>query len=152
MFEHMRNFDLLLSRIASWLNPGGKLLVHIFCHRVHAYDFDTEGAADWMGRYFFTGGIMPSAEMLKRFGDRMRVTKHFMWTGSHYQRTSEAWLRNLDRHRDEVIRAFTPLYGSAEARRWLHRWRMFFLAVAELFGYENGEEWYVSHYLMEPAR
>lgn len=149
MFEHMRNYQQLLERISSWLVPGGKLFIHIFCHRSEAYAFETEGDANWMGRYFFTGGIMPSADLLREFQHHLQLTNQWSWNGTHYQRTSEAWLHNLDRNRREIMPILTSVYGEAEASRWFHRWRMFFLAVAELFGYANGEEWFVSHYLME---
>ncbi len=149
MFEHMRNYAKLLERIAGWLRQDGKLFIHIFCHRRFAYPFETDGDANWMGRYFFTGGIMPSEHLLGRFDQHLKVTRQWRWNGQHYQRTSEAWLRNLDARRREVMPILESCYGRAEARRWLHRWRMFFLAVAELFGYANGEEWFVTHALLE---
>ncbi|MDZ4818651.1 MAG: cyclopropane-fatty-acyl-phospholipid synthase family protein [Planctomycetota bacterium] len=149
MFEHMRNYELLLHRIASWLKPAGKLFVHVFCHRTLSYAFETEGTDNWMGRYFFTGGIMPSADLLPQFNRDLTVTRQYAWNGQHYQRTAEAWLSNLDARRAEVLPILSKAYGSEQARRWLNRWRMFFLAVVELFGYDNGEQWYVSHYLLE---
>lgn len=149
MFEHMRNYEKLLSRIASWLKPDGKLFVHIFCHRVLAYPFETEGASNWMGQYFFTGGIMPSADFISHFDRDLRVVAQHEWDGRHYQKTSEAWLARLDARRAQILPILQATYGPLEAQRWLHRWRMFFLAVAELFGYANGKEWYVSHYLLE---
>ena len=148
MFEHMRNYEKLLERIAGWLRPDGKLFVHIFCHRRFAYPFETDGDANWMGRYFFTGGIMPSEQLLQRFDRHLLVTRQWRWNGQHYQRTSEAWLKNLDGRRRDVLPILESCYGRAEARRWFHRWRMFFLAVAELFGYANGEEWFVTHALL----
>ncbi len=151
MFEHLRNYERLLSRIAQWLRPDGKLFVHIFCHRELAYPFETDGDANWMGRYFFTGGIMPSAELLPCFNRDLQVTRQWTWNGKHYQRTAEAWLKNLDSHRELALEILKTAYGTAESRRWLQRWRMFFLAVAELFGYSAGEEWFVSHYLLEHA-
>ena len=151
MFEHMRNYSKLLERIASWLRPDGKLFVHIFCHRHFAYPFETDGDANWMGRYFFTGGIMPSEDLLRRFSRHLTVTNQWRWNGQHYQRTSETWLANLDARRHEVLPILESCYGRDEARRWFHRWRLFFLAVAELFGYADGTEWFVSHSLLERA-
>ena len=149
MFEHMRNYAKLLERISGWLRPDGKLFIHIFCHRRFAYPFETEGDSNWMGRYFFTGGIMPSEHLLRRFDEHLQVIRQWRWNGQHYQRTSEAWLTNLDQRRREILPILESCYGRAEARRWFHRWRMFFLAVAELFGYANGEEWFVTHALLE---
>lgn len=151
MFEHMRNYQLLLARIASWLRPAGKLFVHLFCHRELAYPFETKGTADWMGRYFFTGGIMPSSDLVRQFNRHLSVTCQWNWNGCHYQRTAEAWLANLDSRRDEVLQVLKSTYGDAAGGRWLQRWRVFFLAVAELFGFNNGEEWYVSQYLLQPS-
>lgn len=149
MFEHMRNYERLLERIASWLRSDGKLFVHHFCHRTLAYPYETDGAANWMGRYFFTGGLMPSDNMLREFDRHMTVVKQWRWEGRHYQRTSEAWLANFDARRREVLPILEAAYGRDEARRWFHRWRLFFLAVAELFGYANGTEWFVSHSLLQ---
>lgn len=151
MFEHMRNYDCLLGRIASWLKPEGKLFIHIFCHRERSYPFETHGAANWMGRHFFTGGMMPSAHLLTQFNRSLSVTRQQSWNGRHYQRTAQAWLANLDGRREEVLRILAKVYGTQHAPRWLNRWRMFFLAVAELFGFAGGTEWFVSHYLMEPT-
>lgn len=151
MFEHMRNYERLLSRIASWLRADGALFIHIFCHRKLAYPFETEGAGNWMGRHFFTGGMMPSADLLPQFDRNLKVTQQDNWNGRHYRLTAEAWLSNLDARRGEVLQILTTAYGATAARRWLYRWRMFFLAVAELFGFAGGEEWFVSHYLMKPV-
>ena len=146
MFEHMRNYQELMGRIHGWLKPGGKLFVHIFTHRRLAYPFETEGEDNWMGRYFFTGGLMPSRDLLLRFQEDLKLEEQWHFNGRHYQRTLEAWLVNQDRHRAELLALFRETYGSAQAERWFQRWRVFFMACAELFGYRNGEEWGVSHY------
>lgn len=149
MFEHMRNYELLLARIATWLQPEGKLFVHLFCHRQLTYPFETEGASNWMGRYFFTGGNMPSQSLLGHFHHDLTVTRQWVWNGLHYQRTADAWLHRLDAQQETVLPILVDTYGAGQARQWLHRWRMFFLAVSELFGYGLGSEWFVSHYLLE---
>jgi len=146
MFEHMRNYQRLFERVASWLAPGGRLFLHVFAHRAFVYPFESTGAADWMARTFFTGGLMPSHDLFAHFQDHLRLDDQWWLDGRHYQRTSNAWLDNLDAHREEVLRLFDDTYGAAEAPRWLVRWRLFFLACAELFGYRRGSEWGVSHH------
>ncbi len=138
MFEHMRNYEMLLGRIARWLRPGGKLFVHIFCHRELLYPFETQGDDNWMGRYFFTGGLMPSADTLLWFQDDLRIEQQWRLSGTHYERTANAWLANQDAHRDEVMGVLVDAYGD-EAKIWNQRWRMFWMACAELFGYRRGE-------------
>jgi cyclopropane-fatty-acyl-phospholipid synthase len=151
MFEHMRNYQELLRRIQQWIKPDGRLFVHIFCHRHLVYPYETEGSANWMGQYFFTGGIMPSEGLLSNFNESMRVSQQWNWDGTHYQRTADAWLSNLDSQKAEAIKILQATYGPTEGKRWFYRWRMFLLAVSELFGYANGGEWYVTHCLFEPV-
>ena len=151
MFEHMRNHRLLLRKVASWLRAEGKLFVHIFCHRQHTYSFETEGSSNWMGRYFFTGGIMPSESLFSHYNDDMKINKQWNWNGKNYERTSNHWLENLDRNRDQVLTVLENVYGRQQAKRWLNRWRVFFMACAELFAADEGEQWYVAHYLFEKA-
>lgn len=147
MFEHMRNYDSLLANIASWLIPGGKLFVHIFCHRYLSYPFETEGDDNWMGKYFFTGGLMPARDTLLHFQKHLQLQQQWDLSGSHYQKTAEAWLQNMDKHDHEIHDLFTRAYGKKEARLWQQRWRIFFMSCAELFGYNQGNEWLVAHYL-----
>jgi len=147
MFEHMRNYRELFSRISEWLNPGGKFFMHIFCHRSCAYEFVDEGPSDWMGRHFFSGGIMPSDDLPLRFQEKLQLLKRDRWNGTHYEKTANAWLFNMDARKDRVMPVLEATYGPEDAERWFQRWRIFFMACAELFAFEDGNEWYVSHYL-----
>jgi cyclopropane-fatty-acyl-phospholipid synthase len=146
MFEHVRNYGVLMERIAGWLRDGGRLFVHIFCHRTLMYPFTTEREDDWMGRHFFTGGLMPSEHTLLYFQRHLRLEEQWRVAGTHYERTANAWLALMDARRDAVMAALAAAYGASDAPRWFRRWRMFFMACAELFGYAGGTEWFVAHY------
>ena len=145
MFEHMRNYQALLGRIGGWLRDDGKLFVHIFCHRILLYPFETAGEDNWMGRHFFTGGLMPAADTLLWFQDALRIEDRWLVDGTHYERTANHWLANQDARRDDVMAILRQAYGDA-APLWFQRWRMFWMACAELFGYDGGREWMVAHY------
>jgi cyclopropane-fatty-acyl-phospholipid synthase len=146
MFEHMRNYGVLFEKISQWLAPGGKFFMHIFVHRAVPYAFEDRGADDWMSRHFFSGGIMPSAALPLLFQRRLRLESQWAWGGEHYEKTANAWLANLDQHREQALVILRQAYGD-DAGIWLQRWRMFFMACAELWGYRDGQEWFVSHYL-----
>ena len=149
MFEHMRNYDELLRRVSGWLKKDGKLFVHIFSHEKIAYPFEDEGQGDWMAREFFSGGQMPSHKLLTCFSSRMKIEKDWRVDGTHYEKTSLAWLNKMDRNKAEVLDLFEKTYGKNEASIWLQRWRIFFMSCEVLFGFNNGSEWGVSHYLFE---
>lgn len=146
MFEHMRNYAELFRRIAGWLKPDGRFFMHIFTHRRVAYEYETTGEDDWMGKYFFTGGIMPADSLPLYFQTDLQAEHHWVVNGTHYRRTANHWLRNMDRNRDSILPIMESVYGSADASRWMQRWRIFFMACAELWGFRSGTEWIVSHY------
>lgn len=147
MFEHMRNYRRLLDRIRGWMKPGAKLFVHLFCHRHFLYPYVNDGDdANWMANHFFTGGLMPSADTLHHFQEAVRLEHQWHVSGRHYERTANAWLMLTDRHRDAILPILAATYGEAHAELWLQRWRIFFMACAELFGLDRGREWLVAHY------
>ena len=149
MFEHMRNWKQLLHNINRWLKPAGKLFVHVFSHHKYFYPFEVLGDDNWMGRYFFTGGIMPSDDLIYRFQEDLVVEEHWQVDGTHYGKTAEAWLANLDRNRSTIVPILENVYGKKDAERWFQRWRMFFMACAELWNFDQGRQWIVSHYRLK---
>lgn len=152
MFEHMKNYQLLLERISTWLKPGGKLFVHIFTHREYAYHYEAKSEDDWMARYFFTGGQMPSDDLLLYFQDHLKIDDHWQVSGQHYEKTSNAWLALMDEHADELKPLIVKTYGEDQATQWWVWWRCFYMACAELWGFKDGEEWIVSHYRFKKAQ
>ncbi|MBV8468120.1 MAG: class I SAM-dependent methyltransferase [Burkholderiales bacterium] len=149
MFEHMRNYDALYDRVHAWLKPGGKFFKHIFVHRQVPYAFETQGDDDWMGRFFFSGGIMPSDDLPLHFQQRLKLVRRWRWDGRHYAKTLNAWLARMDEHRRETNEVIAQAYGASQVTIWRNRWRIFYMACAELFGFNNGQEWWVSHYLFQ---
>jgi cyclopropane-fatty-acyl-phospholipid synthase len=148
MFEHMRNYRRLFRRVHDWLEPGGLFFMHIFCHREHPYEFEDRDASDWMSRHFFSGGMMPSDDLPLWFQDDLKLVDRWRWNGRHYERTLNAWLERMDRSRDLLWPLLEQTYGKESAGAWWMRWRVFFMACAELFGFRGGAEWWVGHYLM----
>ncbi len=147
MFEHIRNYEKLLEKLSTFLQENGKMFIHIFTHKEYAYPFEVRDSTDWMAKYFFTGGIMPSDNLLLYFQNHFLIEKHWRVSGTHYSKTSEAWLHNMDAHKTEVQKIFSQTYGKENVKQWITYWRIFFMACAELWGFRNGEEWFVSHYL-----
>ena len=149
MFEHVRNHRELFKRINGWLKPEGKLFTHVFCHRSTSYPFEVEGEDDWMSKHFFSGGTMPADELFLRISGNLELEHRWRWSGTHYAKTSEDWLANIDQSRNEILKLLQQDLTMAEAHRTFNRWRIFFLACAETFGFSNGQEWWVSHYLFK---
>jgi len=148
MFEHLRNYRAMLKRVASWLKDDGKLFLHIFVHRQNPYLFEVKSDDDWMSKYFFTGGMMPSDDLFHYLQEDFHLQGHWRISGTHYARTARHWLEKLDMQRDEIDALFAETYGQADSTVWRQRWRIFFMSCEELFGYDRGQEWWVSHYCM----
>jgi cyclopropane-fatty-acyl-phospholipid synthase len=151
MFEHLRNWRAMFARVAAWLKPDGQFFMHVFCHRSVPYAFEDLADSDWMSRHFFSGGMMPSDELAARLQGRLRLVSRWRWDGRHYERTANAWLANMDAKRATLWPVLERTYGAQDAALWWNRWRIFFMACAELFGYREGQEWWVGHYLFERA-
>jgi cyclopropane-fatty-acyl-phospholipid synthase len=149
MFEHMRNWPEMFKRVSGWLKPGGRFFMHVFVHRTTPYLFLERDDSDWMSRYFFSGGMMPSDDLALHFQDHLRFVQRWRWDGTHYARTAEGWLANMDARRATLWPVLEKAYGAADTAVWWTRWRLFFMACAELFGYGQGRQWWVSHYLFE---
>jgi cyclopropane-fatty-acyl-phospholipid synthase len=147
MFEHMKNYEALLDRVAGALKPGGKLFVHVFAHRDWSYPSETEGEDNWLGRHFFTGGQMPARGLLPRFQKSLALERDWWWEGTHYAKTAEAWLANHDRREGEIRKVLQGVTG--DGARASRRWRIFWMACAELFAYDRGRQWGVAHYLFK---
>ena len=149
MIEHMRNHRKLFNLIASWLKPGGLFFMHIFVHKSQPYLFEVQDDDDWMSQYFFSGGMMPSEDLPLMVQDNLMIKDQWQWSGQNYEKTANAWLENIDRNHDQAMKVLEEIYGKDSAVKWMNRWRIFFMACAELWGYSNGEEWLVSHYLFK---
>jgi len=151
MFEHMRNYEKLFEKIARFMTPEAKLFSHIFSHKKYAYLYDEKDEFDWIAKYFFTGGTMPSHDLFSFFSKDLIIEKDWKVSGLHYQKTSEAWLKRMDANRAKIWPIFIGTYGADECMKWWAYWRTFFIACSELFGYSKGEEWGVSHYLFKKS-
>ena len=146
MFEHMRNYKKLLFNVSTWLKDNGKLFIHIFSHNSLAYPFENTRESDWMAREFFSGGMMPSHDLLLNFQENLNIEKTWRISGKHYEKTSLAWLKMMDLNKAKIIKIFSDTYGQENARLWFQRWRIFFMSCEKLFGFNKGKEWGISHY------
>jgi cyclopropane-fatty-acyl-phospholipid synthase len=151
MFEHMANWQPLLRRMRDCLEIDGRMFMHVFTNEHASYRFSADDKEDWIAQHYFTGGIMPSQELIRRFPDIFAVEREWRWNGGHYARTAADWLQNFDRNEDAVSDVLKRVYGK-DAKLWQRRWRLFFLATMGLFGHAGGEEWGVSHYRLAPVR
>lgn len=149
MFEHMRNHKLLYGKLHDWLIPGGKFFMHIFVHRSTPYAFEVQDDSDWMSQFFFSGGMMPSDSLPLHFQEKLKLKQRWRWDGTHYEKTANAWLANMDAAEDQITPILESTYGAGEAVKWRNRWRIFYMACAELFGFAQGQEWWVTHYQFE---
>ncbi|QRR33849.1 class I SAM-dependent methyltransferase [Hydrogenophaga sp. YM1] len=152
MFEHLRNWPQAFAKVARWLRDDGRFFMHVFVHREAPYAFEARDASDWMSRHFFSGGMMPSDDLALLCQDDLALLERWRWDGRHYARTAAAWLERLDAHREALRPVFESVYGARQAPMWWQRWRLFLLSVEELFGYDQGQQWWVSHYLFAPRR
>ena len=146
MFEHMRNWGALFERVNGWLAPEGKFFMHVFCHRSTPYEYIDNGPGDWMSRFFFSGGMMPSADLPLRFPNALGIEERWHWNGQHYAKTCNTWLEQMDANKADIMPVLDECYGRDNAPLWWQRWRIFFMACAELFAYDEGQEWFVGHY------
>lgn len=147
MFEHMRNWSLLFNKVADWLNDNGKFFMHVFSHHSTPYLFEVNDSSDWMSEYFFTGGLMPCDDLALHFQNDLSINNSWAWNGDHYAKTANAWLQNMDQHKQQLMPLISKTYGADQTQIWWMRWRIFFMACTELFAYEQGQQWHVMHYL-----
>ncbi|KAK7954498.1 cyclopropane-fatty-acyl-phospholipid synthase [Apiospora saccharicola] len=148
MFEHMKNYEQLMAKCARALKKGGKLFVHIFAHKDTPYDFES----GWMTTHFFTGGTMPSADLLLYFQRDLKIEKQWWVNGMHYSKTCEHWLANMWANKQKLWPHLVETYGEDKATTWWNRWQIFYMACSELFAYEGGDTWGVNHYLFEKPK
>jgi cyclopropane-fatty-acyl-phospholipid synthase len=149
MIEHMRNHRQLFNKIHGWLKNNGLFFMHIFVHKSQPYLFEVQDEDDWMSKYFFSGGMMPSDDLPLQFQNKLKIMHKWKWSGIHYEKTANAWLKNIDLNKNKAMLTLKKIYGTDQAVKWFHRWRIFFMSCAELWGYKNGQEWHVSHYLFK---
>ncbi|PWN47408.1 S-adenosyl-L-methionine-dependent methyltransferase [Violaceomyces palustris] len=157
MFEHMKNYSELFRKVSRWLKPHDDqdppyLFIHIFCHKTTPYHFEQDDG--WMSQNFFSGGTMPSHDLFLHFQQDVKLESIWWINGKHYAKTSEDWLKRQDAA-NRNGRAVASLREDAkkkgkeeiEGEKTFYRFRVFYLACAEFFATNDGEEWGVGHYL-----
>lgn len=150
MLEHMKNYERLFEKVSRWLTPQGLFFVHIFTHERFAYHYEDTDGNDWLTQHFFTGGTMPSADLFHYFQTHLKLEHQWSVDGTHYEKTANAWLKNMHQNKHHILPILEQTYGRNEVTRWWVRWKVFMMACAELWGYKNGKEWAVTHYLFSP--
>jgi cyclopropane-fatty-acyl-phospholipid synthase len=150
MFEHMANWPALFARVRGWIEKDARVFLHVFAHDFACYRYETSDKSDWIAQYFFTGGLMPSRNLVRECAGDFAVEDEWRWSGMEYKRTALQWLENFDANRGAIDRILADVYGVPNVALWRRRWRLFFLATAEMFGYAKGSVWGVSHYRLKP--
>ena len=147
MFEHLRNYKLILNSLNHALKPDGKLFIHIFCHKKLTYLYEMKNNLDWMTKYFFQGGIMPSKDIFQYFESELEIINQWDINGNHYSKTCKAWLNNHYKNKKKILDIFKKHYD--EPKIWFNRWRIFFLSCDAFFALNNGNEYFITHYLLK---
>ena len=149
MFEHLRNYKLILNSLNHALKSDGKLFIHIFCHKKLTYLYEVKNNLDWMTKYFFQGGIMPSKDIFQYFEGELEMINQWDINGNHYSKTCKAWLNNHYKNKKKILDIFEKHYD--EPKIWFNRWRIFFLSCEAFFALNNGKEYFVGHYLFKKS-
>ena len=147
MFEHIRNYKLILNSLKNILKPNGRLFIHIFCHKELTYFYEMKNNLDWMTKYFFQGGIMPCMDIFKYFENEFVIVNQWNINGNNYSKTCSAWLNNHYKNKKKILDVFKRHYDNPKI--WFNRWRIFFLSCEAFFALNNGKEYFVSHYLLK---
>ena len=149
MFEHLRNYKLILNSLNELLKPDGRLFIHIFCHKKLTYFYELKNNLDWMTKYFFKGGIMPSMDIFKYFEDEVIIINQWNINGNNYSKTCKAWLDNHYKNKRKILDIFKKHYDKPKI--WYNRWRIFFLSCQAFFALNKGNEYFVSQFLLRKS-
>ena len=149
MFEHLRNYKLILNSLNELLKPDGRLFIHIFCHKKLTYFYELKNNLDWMTKYFFQGGIMPSMDLFKYFEDELIIINQWDINGNNYSKTCKAWLDNHYKNKRKILDIFKKHYDKPKI--WYNRWRIFFLSCQAFFALNKGNEYFVSQFLLRKS-